>query len=288
MELFVEKTRKAELGSFYECTNIYNQDIDIYDKKTGEIILSLKKNIIDQQLYNFDPKLVKLSKMDSANRGNAAGKTTIEGLQKGKANWKAFPTELVDRHGNVITEGSSSNFFKYNDGRISKRARSNTVASVAIGGFDKSPQYPCRLTHYTKKNLKEYQTIFPLCENISQNYFDYFPDYWLRQYQVYENSPDDFLIPKTNFSTITLNHDFRTACHQDKGDCKHGLTCFTIKNCGKFTGGELIFPEYDVAVNIDQGDLLIFNPHHCHCNNPLKGSGRMSMVFYLREKMDKC
>tara|TARA_R110001592_G_scaffold309791_1_gene584257 strand:- start:394 stop:1272 length:879 start_codon:yes stop_codon:yes gene_type:complete len=290
MELYLNKTKKVELGSFYECSNVYNEDMDIYDKESNEIILCFRKGIINDHLYNFDEKLVKLSKMESVNRGNAAGKTTIEGLKKGKEHWKAYPTELVNRKGQVIKEelASSSNFFKYNDGRISKRARSNTVKSFALGGFDKSPQHPCRLTYYTKKNLEEYKSIFPLCRNINDHYFGYFPDKWLNQYEVYENSPSEFLIPETNFSTITLNHDFRTACHKDKGDCKKGLTCFTVKRCGQYTGGELIFPEYDVAIHVEQGDLLIFNPHQAHCNNPLKGEGRMSMVMYLREKMNRC
>lgn len=288
MELYLSKTAKIDIGKFYSSNNIYNCDVEAYDKETDEIIFCLKKNVINDHLYKFDDKLVKLSKMESFNRGNAAGKTTIEGLKKGKEHWKAYPVELVDKKGNPLKKDSSSSFFKYNDGRISKRARSNTVQSFALGGFDKSPHHPCRLTYFTKKNLEAYHTIFPLCQAMSDMYYSYFPDKWLSQYEVYSNSPEDYLIPETNFSTITLNHDFRTACHLDKGDCKKGLTCFTIKKCGDYTGGELIFPEYDVAVNIEQGDLLIFDPRQAHCNNPLKGEGRMSMVMYLREKMDRC
>jgi len=288
MELYLSKKCNVNIGEFYSSSNIYNCDVEAYDKETDEIIFCLKKNVIDDHLYDFDEKLVKLSKMESFNRGNAAGKTTVEGLKKGKEHWKAYPVELVNKKGEALTKETSSSFFKYNDGRISKRARSNTVQSFALGGFDKSPQHPCRLTHFTKKNLEAYHSIFPLCQSVNDHYFDYFPDKWLNQYEVYENSPGDFLIPDTNFSTITLNHDFRTACHKDKGDCKKGLTCFTVKRCGEYTGGELIFPEYDVAVHVGQGDLLIFNPHEAHCNNPLQGEGRMSMVLYLREKMNRC
>ena len=82
--------------------------------------------------------------------------------------------------------------------------------------------------------------------------------------------------------------DFRTACHQDKGDAKCGLTAFTVKKCGEYRGGELCFPEYNLGLNIEQGDLLLFNPHQPHSNNPLIGKGRMSFVLYLREKMDQC
>tara|TARA_Y100000592_G_scaffold40781_1_gene64588 strand:- start:72 stop:950 length:879 start_codon:yes stop_codon:yes gene_type:complete len=290
MELYLTKCKEAKVGEFYKCDNIYNCDVEAYDACTDDIIFCLKKKVIDDKYYNFDNKLVKLSKMESVNRGNAAGKVTLKGLTRGKENWKAYPVELTDKEGNPVSgdKSSSSSFFKYNDGRISKRARSNSVSSFALGGFDKSPHHPCRLTHYTKKHIEEYKTIFPLCKELSDKYFEYFPDKWLSQNEVYTACPDEFLIPDTNFSTITLNHDFRTACHLDKGDCKKGLTCFTIKKCGEFSGGELIFPEYDIAVNIEQGDLLIFNPHEAHCNNELTGEGRMSMVFYLREKMHLC
>jgi len=288
MELYLSKKCNVNIGEFYSSSNIYNCDVEAYDKETDEIIFCLKKNVINDHLYDFDEKLVKLSKMESFNRGNAAGKTTIDGLKKGKEHWNAYPVELVNKKGEPLTKETSSSFFKYNDGRISKRARSNTVQSFALGGFDKSPQHPCRLTHFTKKNLDAYHSIFPLCEAMSDMYYSYFPDKWLSQYEVYSNSPDEYLIPGTNFSTVTLNHDFRTACHLDKGDCKKGLTCFTVKRCGSYSGGELIFPEYDVSVNIEQGDLLIFNPHEAHCNNSLLGSGRMSMVMYIREKMDRC
>ncbi len=288
MELYLKKSKEAKVGDFYNCSNVYNCDVEAYDAESDNIIFCLKKNVIDSKYYDFDEKLVKLSKMESVNRGNAAGKVTISGLQRGKEHWKAFPVALTDAKGNDVTGEKSSAFFKYNDGRISKRARSNSVQSFALGGFDKSPQHPCRLTHYTKKHLEEYKTIFPLCQKISELYFNYFPDKWITQYDAYSKSPDEFLVPETNFSTITLNHDFRTASHRDKGDFKEGLTCFSVKRCGDFSGGELIFPEYDIAVNIEEGDLLIFDAQQCHCNNPLKGNGRMSMVFYLREKMHLC
>jgi len=160
--------------------------------------------------------------------------------------------------------------------------------SSAIGGFDKNAANPCRLTYFTKHNLEEFKTIFPLCKEISDLYFSYFPDYWFHQYDKYINCPQEFVIPDTNFSTITLNKDFRTATHRDKGDCKDGLTAFTVKKCGEYRGGELCFPEYHVGLNVEQGDLLLFNPHTPHCNNPIIGKGRMSFVLYLREKMDQC
>ena len=75
--------------------------------------------------------------------------------------------------------------------------------------------------------MKSFESVFPLCKFISDEYFSYAPDKWLSQYEKYKRCPQEFVIPDTNFSTLTINMDFRTACHKDKGDCKEGLTAFT-------------------------------------------------------------
>ena len=290
MELYKNKIDNAILGEFYNITNIINQDCDLYDKETNQLIFSFKKKIIPDEKYNIDAKLIKHAQTLSYNRGTAGGFVNASGITKGMSGWKKKPEKPCDKEGNDLELGHKkcSAYFKYEDGRISKRMRSNSVSSQSIGGFDKNPQHPCRLTYFTKSNLEAYESVFPLCKDISERYFSYAPDKWLHQYEKYQNCPPEFVIPDTNFSTLTINLDFRTACHRDKGDAKCGLTAFTVKNLGEYRGGELGFPEYQIALNIEQGDLLLFNPHECHCNNPMVGKGRMSFVLYLREKMDQC
>ena len=287
MEMISYKSNEIVMGEFYTTKIIIRQDCTLYDED-GSLVFCFLKNVLPSELYDFDEKIVKVSKTDSANRGNAAGKVTIEGLQVRKEHWKRFPAELCNSKGEDLKKETSSAFFKYHDGTLSKRARSNTVRSVAIGGFDKSPQHPCRLTFHTKKMIEEYPSVFPICKKICEIYQEKFPEYYDTQLDSYRDCPCDFVIPNSVFSTITLNHDFRTATHEDKGDFKKGLTCFAVKKCGEYSGGELCFPEYQMGVDVEEGDLLIFNPHIAHCNNPLQGEGRMSMVFYLREKMHLC
>ena len=290
MEIITPKIDKAIIGDFYNIDKIINEDCDLYDLDTKELIFSFKKNIIPNELYNIDAKIIKHSQSLSYNRGQAGGIVNSSGLRKGMETWNKKPDFPCDKNGNPLPSNHNKfvSYFKYEDGRISKRQRSNSVASQSIGGFDKSTTHPCRLTHWTKTNLKAYHSIFPLCKDISDKYFSYTPDKWLRQYEKYQSSPQDFVIPDTNFSTLTINMDFRTAAHRDRGDCKDGLTAFTVKKCGEYRGGELCFPEYHVGLNVEQGDLLLFNPHTPHSNNPIVGQGRMSMVMYLREKMDQC
>jgi hypothetical protein len=290
MEIITERLDKAIDGEFYKIDNIINQSCDLYDKDTGELVFSFKKGIIPDELYDIDAKIIKHSQLLSYNRGKAAGVVNSAGLRKGMDGWSKKPEAPCDKDGNPLPQDHNkfTSYFKYEDGRISKRQRSNSVASQSIGGFDKSVQHPCRLTHWTKTNLKAYHSIFPLCKYISDEYFSYVPHKWLSQYDKYQRCPPEFVIPETNFSTLTINCDFRTACHRDKGDAKEGLTAFTVKRLADYRGGELCFPEYHIGLNVEQGDLLLFNPHTPHCNNPIVNKGRMSMVFYLRDKMDLC
>lgn len=289
MELYLHENQ-IELKKFYTCDNIIREDCDLYNIDNGELIFSFKKNVVPKELYNLDEKIITYASSYSNNRGDAAGITNIKDLQKGMEHWKNHPVEVIDKHGNPLPEDhqQTTSFIKMKNGEINKRKRSNQAMSNSIGGYDKSNVYPCRLTNWTKKNIEQYKSLFPLSKCISDLYFSYVPDKWLYQYEKYSKSPKEFVIPETNFSTLTINRDWRTAAHKDRGDCKEGLTAFTVKELDNFEGGELCFPNYDIGIDIREGDLLLFDPHVTHCNNKLTKNGRVSFVFYLREKLDKC
>jgi hypothetical protein len=41
-------------------------------------------------------------------------------------------------------------------------------------------------------------------------------------------------------------------------------------------------------VDVRQGDFLAMDVHEWHCNTPIIGTGRLSIVAYLRKNMIKC
>jgi hypothetical protein len=90
---------------------------------------------------------------------------------------------------------------------------------------------------------------------------------------------------RTVFTTLAINHNFRTKMHKDSGDLKNVMSC--IAAFGQWTGGELVFPQYGLAVALAEGDVAMFDPHEFHANLPMVGN-RTSVVFYAREKMDRC
>ncbi len=100
----------------------------------------------------------------------------------------------------------------------------------------------------------------------------------------------------TAYSTITLNYDWRTAAHKDKGDLEEGFGNLIVleksksipSSCKDYKGGFLGFPKWGVCIDVRQGDFLAMDVHEWHCNTPIQGTGRLSVVCYLRKNMKKC
>ena len=115
------------------------------------------------------------------------------------------------------------------------------------------------------------------------------PEAYQRQYSIASNS--GFYISDTAFSTITVNYNFQTALHVDKGDFKDGFGNLVV--CSKhLEGGYLLFPKYELGIQLHTGDYLAMDVHQYHCNSPIFFSDtegyRLSFVGYFRTSLSKC
>ena len=79
----------------------------------------------------------------------------------------------------------------------------------------------------------------------------------------------DFYIKGTVFTTITINKNFRTAIHTDKGDLKEGFGNLVVCEEGKYKGGYSGFPQFGIAFDVRQGDFLAMDVHEWHCNTEI-------------------
>ena len=133
------------------------------------------------------------------------------------------------------------------------------VKSQIIGYYDKPKP---RLTAFNRDYPDNWNGFLPYFMLINQLY-------------RYLNSKDQ------QFTTCTLNYNFRTACHKDKGN--YGLSILTT--LGKYTGCYLGFPEYGLCIDIQEGDLLVMNPFEYHCNTEFQEeeNDRVSIVTYTRK-----
>lgn len=162
----------------------------------------------------------------------------------------------------------------------------------------------CRATQFTYTHLKEFETSLPFVRSASEQFKRHMPDRFAAQLEACEKSHPDYIIPGTNFSTVTINRDTTVAYHTDKGDLHEGMGViaatwavvgadgWVVVTDNPYSGGLIVFPKYRVAVRVQAGDVLLCDVHEVHGVTPISAPvgtwARMSFVFYFREKIVGC
>ena len=231
------------------------QETIVYDAQTRKKIAHLKRKAISPEVCDLAIQyfLPIAKKHDSTNRGMAAGTTTR----------------------NVINH---------------KFEKSASVHSIVLGYFDSTNgKLPCRLTKYSKDYFEQYQQGLPFVQAMNDCFHTLCPEAYQYQYNAASNS--GFYISETAFSTLTVNYNFRTALHVDKGDFKEGFGNLVV--CSKhLEGGYLLFPKYELGIQLHTGDYLAMDVHQYHCNSPMTITDpegyRLSFVGYFRSSLSKC
>jgi hypothetical protein len=152
----------------------------------------------------------------------------------------------------------------------STRMRTVPVSSAIVGAFDPGGQYfYCRLTAFTVKDFDKYQSLFPLFQDIGKLFAENVTDRYQAQMAYINQTHPDWVIPGTPFSTVTVNTSYPTGYHTDQGDLDEGFSCLTVLRRGNYSGGRLVFPEYGIAVDMQNGDQLLMDAHAAHGNTQL-------------------
>lgn len=186
------------------------------------------------------------------------------------------------------------------------RTRSKPIMSAVLGAMDpQGPQQYCRLTAFSARQVEQWESLRPLFQAIAKHFESHpkLTDRYGAQMREIARTPNDWIIPDTPFTTITVNNSYSTGVHTDKGDLDAGFSCLATCRRGEFTGARLVFPEYRVAVDMQDGDLVLMDAHQYHGNTlmtckcgdvvnegPCKvcGAERISVVAYFRTDMIKC
>lgn len=180
------------------------------------------------------------------------------------------------------------------DGTVSRTMILETVNSGIIGYFDRYPRTPyCRKCAWNQDNPAAFADLIPLAQNVSQAFKSAWEEKWSLQNEISVKTHPDFVIPKTVFTTITVNKNYRTAAHKDPRNLEDSIATMLVIHDGPVKGGELILPEFDLAFRFKSGDLVWFdNPNLFHGNAPIIRLGekaqRCSLVFYFRQGMVNC
>ena len=355
-KLFTDEEIVKREGTWFEESDIHypivNTNTDIYrldDDGNKYLLLKFRKNCIPEELTQLGWDSYKDLAKASRGRGASAGPINTTSQYWGKRKlvdtkkWSTgylnpkglklhdlySPLDIIelkekcDELEIIYPEDISKDdclrlLIKKQDG-ISKMKVNNQVASNPIGFYEAGKNFadlPCRLTHFTRTNFEKYNDGLSFIQKIDQLFKRLIPDAHERQNERANLKPH-LKIPKTCFSTVTINRNFRTAMHRDAGDFKGGFGNLTVIERGKYHGGYTIFPQFGIAIDLRNNDFVAMDVHQWHCNTPLYETEedklfneslepafkdnpevgtvgiyekytRISFVCYLREKIMKC
>lgn len=239
--------------------HVLKSDADVYTED-GELLLRFRKNVLKKEHIDAAYEAMKhFIRLKSSDRGVASGSN--KGLRTG------FQTAVM------------SNIMGYFDKWSVRQKWVFKTAGI-------KPPGKCRITRFTGLEPEKWEKVVPLIQDIDAMYKALCPKEHAHQFKAAHSTP--FHIPKTAFSTVTTNLNFRTAAHFDKGDWTEGFgNLVVIERGSPYKGSFTGFPQYGVAVDCRMGDFLAMDVHRLHGNTPMipkdKTSERLSLVCYLRE-----
>lgn len=259
-----EKSKKL-LYQFVKPSQIHtilNDDADVYTEE-GKLLLIFRKNKLNKKNVEdfYDNTITFASRNASSNRANASGsKKKKVGLN---------PKTMAHIIGYFDNLGVKQRWVAKKKG-----------IKIPLG---------VRETQFNRDYPEKFKKTIPLIKEIDQMYNKYAHSHYLQQQKKAKQTP--FTISDTVFSTVTINVNFKTGIHTDKGDDPNGFGNLTVIEHGKYSGGETCFPQYGIGVNVRTGDILLMDVHQIHGNLPIKyespDAKRMSIVCYLRDQIWK-
>jgi len=180
------------------------------------------------------------------------------------------------------------------------RGKRVTVRSGVIGFYDRlTPQQKKilgvnmagRATAFTRHFHEAWvSTCVPFFQLVSSLYRKHCPSYYKIQERFIQKIERELRIQGTVFTTATVNQDWATSVHRDRGDFPDGMSCLVVLGNG-FKGGFLAFPRRNVLVKMRHGDMIMMDSHEPHGNTELnvqKDGKRLSLVCYVRTDLQLC
>lgn len=263
-----------------EFDTLVTEDTDAYTT-SGELLMRFRKNIIPIDIL--------------------------------KSGYEAFRGSIYLTEGRGLASGWSGKRIR-KDGSTANTTVGAFVESGAVGYMDANAMVRyCRKTAFTSKYFEKFTDGVPFVEEVDRWYKELCPDYYARQINIAQGTNRNYRIGNTSFTTITVNRNFQTAVHKDAGDFQRGFGNLAIYREGTWSGAYFCLPQYRVAVDMQNQDLLFVDVHRWHGNtpfenfnpaptpfsnsdrNPAKGKYkwdgkdlRIAFVMYYREYMINC
>jgi len=151
----------------------------------------------------------------------------------------------------------------------------------------------CRFSNKTIEEKENFNKLFTFQKTLCDIYKKHLPE--LYEYDLKkakELVDDDYRLVDTPYTTANINVNHAIKYHCDSGNIKGSFSNVLIlkEHC---TGGELVLPDYRIALEQADGALCIFKgQQEIHGVMPIKpykeGFYRASIVYYTMAQLQHC
>lgn len=209
-----------------------------------------------------------------------------------KSGYEAFKDSIELTEGRGVASGSSHKRIRKH-GSISNITVGNKVQSGNVGFMDPSAMIKyCRRTGFAKKYFDKFKDGIPFVEFVDSLYKDLCPEHHKIQNNIANGTDINYMIGNSCFTTVTVNRNFITAAHKDSGDLPQGFGNLCVYREGTYSDAYFVLPQYGVAIDMQNTDMLFVDVHKTHGNTQFKDASddflRIAFVMYYREYMYKC
>ena len=293
-KILTDEFMKKKEGEYFDknhYNNIIDYDCDCWwedEEGNKKLLFKFRKNVFPKKMTQIAiDNLKEAAKKTHDNRGASAGVIDLKKMPS----YANKASQLIGRSKFRVLAYKSKH-----TGKIVTNSLGNISQSNIIGYYDKRDRNlgadapPCRTTAFTSQQVDKWTNVLPFIKAIDRQFKKLIPKNHKIQYDKAKETK--YVIKDTAFSTVTINYNWRTALHRDKGDLPEGFGNLIVCEEGKYEGGCTGFPQFKVAIDVRNGDFLAMDVHEWHCNTKIKPIDkdftRLSLVAYLREKMIKC
>jgi hypothetical protein len=136
---------------------------------------------------------------------------------------------------------------------------------------------------------KEYGLVQWVVRALNTVYLEKAPPWFYQdQWAFARLTHPGLLIPETVFTTATVNFNEAWHMHRHRGNLTFGFSVMGVLRRGAYEGGLFVLPQYRLAVDVGNRDVVMFPPRAWHGNTAIVGDGefeRLSVVGYYRRDM---
>ena len=172
--------------------------------------------------------------------------------------------------------------------------RGLNTGSIGMNAKKKNDEIVCRKTAYTYQDIQRWGLVLPFIWKCNDVFRRHYPQrYIIQRRQALLTHPH---ILRTAFTTGAVNywdeqHSAQTPVHVDQQDLREGFGVMSMLRHGNYDGGLLVFPQYQIAVDLHTTDVLLADVHEYHGNTAIYGDPdwhRIAVILYYKELMQYC